>query len=114
MSGNSVPVERAVISSKGFNHLVDKYLFSPIPLDELRECPFCNGKMDIKDPDTIYPTGILWKYYMYHEEGDCGKNYNILWEDVPDGECYKIVCLCGAEMHCDSREEVIKQWNQRK
>lgn len=108
ISGNAVAVERAVIPAKDFFHLVNEYLYSPIPTDKLRDCPHCACLLDINDPDTIYPSGILWS-----DCGEDGKVYGVSRNNA-NGECFKIVCRCGAEMHGDTYGEVIKQWNQRK
>jgi hypothetical protein len=75
----------------------------------IENCPFCGAVLDIDDEDTIYPSGIFWRdsehgriYYerssMYHGR---------------ENECYQIKCGCGAEMHGDSKNETIENWNKR-
>ena len=27
----------------------------------MKPCPFCGHKVDLDDPDTLYPNGIGWK-----------------------------------------------------
>lgn len=74
---------------------------------ELLPCPFCGKKLDLLNPDTIYPSGVYWiddklvGYHIYSKYREQGSN-----------SCYVINCLptiggCGAEMHGDTKEETI-------
>ena len=71
---------------------------------DLLNCPFCNGSL-YSEPDTLYPSGCTWgdlegcREYGTHKEHP--------------NKCWKIVCTCGAELHADSKEEVIVKWNTR-
>ena len=84
---------------------------SPLP------CPFCgkpmhdNGDMG---EDTLYPTGIGWKF----DEEIGMRSYHRSYEVPEDQRCWGLHCAttyggCGAEMHGDSKEEAIARWNQR-
>jgi hypothetical protein len=70
----------------------------------------------MEDPDTCYPTGTGWKIFKNGE--DEMRSYHN-FRDVPKEQwCYSLHCLphaggCGAEMHGDSKEEVIENWNRR-
>lgn len=84
-------------------------------MTEMLPCPFCGRPVDMDDEDTLYPSGIYWRYseeiqsryYVSHKErleGDCA--------------CYSMHCPessggCGASISKDSYEEVIAAWNRR-
>lgn len=76
-------------------------------------CPFCGKEVDLDCPDTLYPSGIVWV-----NDEECYRFYGTRKQyPVPDGHCYTLHCNngvgCGAQMHGDSAEEVIEQWNRR-
>lgn len=82
-------------------------------LDKLAPCPFCGEPIEPIEPmhpDIIYPDGIYWRddkqfgfrtyhYYLTKQEGD--------------SSCWAIHCTCGAELHKDTKEELIAAWNTR-
>lgn len=76
-------------------------------------CPFCGREVDLNDPDTLYPTGIVWS------ETDDGRWYQYRGESgIYSGACYVLTCDesaggCSAEIYGDSREEVIAKWSRR-
>jgi hypothetical protein len=78
----------------------------------MKDCPFCGKKVDLDDPDTLYPNGIGWKF---NEELQC-RTYHKFSEVPKEQWCYSLHCSvgCGVEMHGDTREEAIERWNKRK
>ena len=83
--------------------------------DTIKPCPFCGELPDLNDPDTLYPSGIYWRVdetlgmRTYHGHKD---------RQQSDGQCWTMHCTkqgtgCGAEMHADSRQEAIENWNTR-
>ncbi len=72
-------------------------------------CPFCGSKIDITNPDVLYVSSVGWKY---DKKLDC-KTYHHYSEIPKEQWCYQLVCICGLELHGDSKEEVIKLWNTR-
>lgn len=82
-------------------------------LDSVKPCPFCGMKPDMNDPDTIYPSGTVWR-----EELGFRSYHRFAERKEGDGQCYVMNCCgqaggCGAEMHGDSKEEVLSKWNRR-
>ena len=86
-------------------------------LTELLCCPFCGHKCDLKEPDTLYPTGIYWK-----ESSDYGRAYfgrtHKLFDPFMVQQCWQINCVtisggCGANIIGDSRDETIAAWQRR-
>lgn len=81
----------------------------------LKPCPFCGRKLDINNEDTVYPTGIYWRY---SEEIGC-HHYVSFNERLPDDNpCYKVTCPsiyggCDAQVTGDSEQEAIDKWNRR-
>lgn len=84
---------------------------------KLLPCPFCGKILNVNDPDVLYPSGIYWRddellgIRSYH--GNDERHY------YRDGVCYAIHCPipsggCGAELHGDSKSEVVEKWNTRK
>ena len=76
-------------------------------MTEFGRCPICDAVLDYDDPDILYPTGVYWlfngKYHRY-----CSID-GISLSGIAGNPCYKAVCdECGAEMHGDSRQEVIE------
>ena len=80
----------------------------------VKPCPFCGHVVDLDDPDTLYPNGTGWKL---NEKNNMRSYHN--FREVPQEQwCYSLNCVttaggCGAEMHADSKEDAIKQWNKR-
>ena len=77
-------------------------------------CPFCGKKVDMEDHDTLYPSGSGWKD---NEELQI-RTYHRAFEVPKEQWCWAMHCPmqsggCGAEMHGDSREEVLEKWNRR-
>lgn len=78
--------------------------------NKLPACPFCGHEPDLDDPDTLYPSGIVMRndpevgLITYHGMVD---------EEYGDQHCYVLNCLCGLELHADSRKECIKRWCTR-
>lgn len=83
-------------------------------MTELLPCPFCGMPVDIEDDDTLHPTGIGWRddkcigFRTYHSYRETPKKQ---W-------CWGMHCPttsggCGAEIHADSKDEVIAKWNTR-
>lgn len=82
---------------------------------ELLQCPFCGKKPDVSNPDTLYPTGIVWV-----DKKDVGRVYGTRnqLDYTHGGQCWSINCVtssggCGVEMHGDSKEEAINKWQTR-
>lgn len=81
-----------------------------------KPCPFCGKAINLDDEDTLYPDGIGW---IDHWEEDYDYRSYVSALEVPKEQwCYKIVCNqiyggCGAEIHSDSKEEVIEKWEKR-
>jgi len=81
---------------------------------QLKPCPFCGFNFSKDLVDILYPSGIYWR-----ENSEIGGEYIGFKDMLPtDHTCWKIVCNgtmggCGAEIHGDSKEEVIEKWNTR-
>lgn len=82
---------------------------------KLLPCPFCGMRPDLEDPDTLYPSGTVWR----KTEGDEWRSYHN-WKDRQEGDgiCYAMHCPtqsggCGADITADSRAEAIAAWNRR-
>ena len=81
-------------------------------LERLLPCPFCGKKVDKNLVDTLYPTGRGWI-----EEGRL--RYYVSYREAPKEQwCWQMRCPevsggCGAEIHGDSRSEVMAKWNTR-
>ncbi len=79
----------------------------------MKSCPFCGHKVDLDDPDTLYPNGTGWKIR------DNGMRSYHSFHDVPREQwCYSMHCPttaggCGAEISGDSAQECIDKWNTR-
>lgn len=84
-------------------------------IDVLLPCPFCGKVPDLEDPDTLYPSGIVWRFDVnlgmvtYHRMADrqAGDNYCYVLH------CSEQACGCGVELNGNSRDECIKKWNTR-
>ena len=80
---------------------------------EMKDCPFCGHKVDMDDPDTLYPNGIGWRA---HEDGFITYHHFL---DVPKEQwCYSMHCVetsggCGAKITANSKDECIQKWNRR-
>lgn len=70
----------------------------------MKPCPFC-GNTNFEN--ELYPSGITWEYNPYLQ---C-KTYSTAGQY--ENKCWQLNCRCGAEMHGDSKEEVITLWNKR-
>lgn len=81
----------------------------------MKSCPFCGKKVDLDDDDVLYPSGIAWEF----DESLQMRTYHRSMVDYPkDQWCYGMHCPtnsggCGAEIHGDSRDEAIENWNRR-
>lgn len=81
---------------------------------KLLNCPFCGVKPNIEDPDTLYPTGIRWRYTP---EGY--KQYLRLKDSTQDDShvwgfhCSEQAGGCGVEIVADTKQEAIDKWNRR-
>jgi hypothetical protein len=84
-----------------------------IKMQQPLSCPFCNHPVDLTDPDTLYPTGVGWLWDVSLKM----RTYHTVRE-VPKAQwCYALHCLnlaCGAEVHGDSKEDVMVRWSTRK
>ena len=82
-------------------------------MSEIKDCPFCGHKVDLEDPDTLYPNGNGWKILSNGRKG----YYS--FRDVPKEQwCYSLHCVtttggCGVEMSANTKEEAIERWNRR-
>jgi len=79
----------------------------------MKHCPFCGHKVDMSDPDTLYPNGTGWSDDLF-----TGRSYHSFREVPKEQWCYSIHCAttsggCGVEMSADSKEEAIEKWNRR-
>lgn len=81
---------------------------------KMKPCPFCGMEQDPDDQDTVYPSGSAWV-----DDEEIGVRHYVSAMQVPKEQwCYNVICNpiyggCGAEMHGDSREEAIDNWNRR-
>jgi hypothetical protein len=81
----------------------------------LKPCPFCGFQVDKYGlDDVLYPNGICWRPFDENEN----EYFSARNRQEGDNWCWEIVCNtlmggCGAEMHGDSKEKVIEQWNRR-
>jgi len=80
----------------------------------LKSCPFCGKVPDMRDGDTIYPSGTFWR--SHEEVGRIYVGANERFDT--DNPCWLIRCPelaggCDAEIHGDSIEEVAAKWNRR-
>lgn len=94
-------------------------LRNPVVPSQLKPCPLCGHRVDLTDPDTLYPNGILWRM---HPEGfvhyGSGEKFMIGATEADSGKCYSLHCVttsggCGMEVHGDSRDEAIQKWETR-
>lgn len=81
-------------------------------------CPFCGKKVDLEDPDTLYPSGIFWRDGAVPDMPQLRTYHGRRDRQEGDGTCYGMHCPtpaggCGAEIMGDSREEVVEAWNRR-
>ena len=85
-------------------------------MSENKPCPFCGKAVDLNDPDTLYPSGILWRE---DPEFDGMRSYHRFSErQEGDQMCWQIVCPetaggCGAEIHADTKVDALAKWNRR-
>lgn len=81
---------------------------------EMKPCPFCGMKVDLDEPDTLYPNGNGWIHNEVIE-----KKVYVSFREVPKEQwCYTMHCPettggCGVEISGDSKEEAIAAWNKR-
>lgn len=78
-------------------------------------CPFCGKAVNLDDDDTLYPTGSYWR-----DDAEIGmRTYHPARRRLEtDGACWGMHCPttaggCGAEIHGDSKEEVLAAWSRR-
>jgi len=81
----------------------------------LKPCPFCGNTLDPSHPDTIYPSGTVWRF---NEEIGCRTYHSHSERRDGDGACWLVNCDssgggCGAEVHGDSMEDAVTAWNRR-
>jgi len=81
---------------------------------ELLPCPFCGMSAPDDLIDTLYPSGTYRRYDIR------GFHHYVSMKDRKAGDepCWEMNCTenmggCGAEMHANSRAEVIAKWNTR-
>lgn len=80
---------------------------------EVKPCPFCGTKVDLENPDTIYPSG---SFYRYEPELECDVYVSRRDKKEGDQEMWKMGCVsvsCGVELYAHSYEEAIEKWNRR-
>jgi len=78
---------------------------------KLMDCPFCGHTPNLEDPDTLYPSGIVWRD---HKEDGIRSYHTFNERQAGDGKCWTMHCTrCPAEVSGDNREETIKAWNRR-
>lgn len=76
----------------------------------LDTCPFCGNSVDVTDRDTLYPSGVCWRYMSSIESREYFQRSGT---KVPDGACWNLRCQYGAEIHGDSRANAIYKWRSR-
>jgi hypothetical protein len=75
----------------------------------MKPCPFCGEVPKVDDPDVLHPTGVLWRLVE-------GQVHYVRFKDrkLTDKWCYVLNCLeCGCEVHGDTKQETIDNWEQR-
>lgn len=83
--------------------------------EQMLPCPFCGKEVDLENPDTLYPSGIYWRW-----DEDLKMRHYIRFKDkqIGDQPCWQLLCPetaggCGVEIHGDTKEEVVAKWNKR-
>ena|SRR3989304_413616 len=96
----------------GYTHWME-FDIMPTPL-KLKPCPFCGKTVDINNDDTLYPSGLYWRW-----DTDGGRCYVAYKNRRPDDNpvwsmnCPESSGGCGAEIFGDIKEEAIQKWNRR-
>ena len=80
----------------------------------LKDCPFCGMKLDLEEPDVLYPNGYAWSF----DKDLQFKTYHRAREMPKEQWCYGVHCPtstggCGAVINGDTKEEAIEKWNRR-
>lgn len=88
--------------------------------DRVLPCPFCGRKVEMDDPDTLYPAGVYWRELDDAVLAPLGaKHYVSARQRKPgDQPCFTMHCPvsaggCGAAITGDSKEDAIAAWNRR-
>lgn len=77
---------------------------------ELLPCPFCGSTMDITDPDTVYPTGMV---YTIDPTTGC-RYYSPRHNTIGDGRVFQVSCVkCEATVMGDDFVGAVTAWNRR-
>lgn len=87
--------------------------FNKIMNTSMKPCPFCGHRVELDDPDSVYPNGTGWVWRADGVKAYCD------FKSVPkDQWCYSVNCVvtsggCGAEISGDSMDEAVARWNRR-
>lgn len=84
-------------------------------MTHLLRCPFCGKKPDLEDPDTLYPSGIYWRWDKELDMRTYHRHKEKIDGDLPSWlmHCPETAGGCGVEIHGDTKEEILSKWNKR-